>query len=81
MDISFYMAKNRVVRLIEEVSNGEYSGDLNAVSIWLENSAEIVGINFFKAKREISINFGYTRKMYDDIHDVYPVYIDTFEKK
>lgn len=81
MDIDFYPDKNRVIRLIKEVANGQYKGDLNAVSKWLESSAELVGVNFFKAEKEISINFGCMRKMYDDIHDAYPVYMDTFKKK
>ncbi|MBO1702920.1 hypothetical protein [Eubacterium callanderi] len=81
MDIDFYPDKNRVIRLIKEVANGQYKGDLNAVSKWLESSAELVGVNFFKTEKEISINFGCMRKMYDDIHDAYPVYMDTFKKK
>lgn len=68
MDIDFYPDKNRVIRLIKEVANGQYKGDLNAVSKWLESSAELVGVNFFKTEKEISINFGCMRKMYDDIH-------------
>lgn len=81
MDIDFYPDKNRVIRLIKEIANGQYKGDLNAVSKWLESSVELVGVNFFKAEKEISINFGCMRKMYDDIHDACPVYMDTFEKK
>ena len=81
IDIDFYPDKNRVIRLIKEVANGQYKGDLNAVSKWLESSAELVGVNFFKTEKEISINFGCMRKMYDDIHDAYPVYMDTFKKK
>lgn len=81
MDINIYPEKNRVINLIKEVINGQYDGDLHTISNWLENSAELVGINFFKAEKEIPIDFGCMRKMYDDIHDVFPVYMDNFEKK
>ena len=76
MDVNVYPDKNRIIRLTEEVVNGQYKGDLLAVSKWMDRSVELCGINFFRAVKQISVIFLFDYNLYHDSINTMPLNLE-----